>query len=128
MSQKFDFFKKCIFCQKTPQIPKIGFKVQNNQFFAFFFTVFTEGTQEKAIKLESKSYIFRQKRKIYYFNLPNHNFRKVQCDFASFRAGNLGTHLKIHSGEKSNKCNQCNYVSSQTSNLRTHLKTHSEEK
>ena len=83
--------------------------------------------QEKAIKLESKSNIFRQKRKIYYFNLPNHNFRKVQCDFASFRAGNLGTHLKIHSGEKSNKCNQCNYVSSQTSNLRTHLKTHGGE-
>ena len=29
--------------------------------------------------------------------------------------------LKIHSGEKSNKCNQCDYVSIQAGNLRTHI-------
>ena len=28
-----------------------------------------------------------------------------QCDYASSRAGDLGKHLKMHSGEKSNKCN-----------------------
>ena len=34
-----------------------------------------------------------------------------QCDFASSHAGHLGTHLKMHSGEKPNKCSQCNYAS-----------------
>ena len=32
------------------------------------------------------------------------------------------------SGEKSNKCNQCDYASSWAGNLRTHLKMHSGEK
>ena len=51
-----------------------------------------------------------------------------QCDYASFGAGHLRTHLKAHSEEKSNKCNQCVYASSYASALRTHLKTHSGEK
>ena len=39
--------------------------------------------------------------------------------------GDLRRHLKVHSEEKSNKCNQCWYTSSQhTCNLRRHLKTH----
>ena len=37
-------------------------------------------------------------------------------------------HLKIHSGEKLNKCNQCDSESSQEGNLWTHLKMHSEVK
>ena len=36
--------------------------------------------------------------------------------------------MKIHSGDKSNKCNQCNYASLQAGDLRKHLKTHSGEK
>ena len=46
-------------------------------------------------------------------------WRKVkqikQCDYAYFRASDLKKHLKMHSGEKSNKCNQCKYTSSQVS-------------
>ena len=34
--------------------------------------------------------------------------------------GQLRTHIKIHSGEKPNKCNQCDYASSQAGNLKTH--------
>ena len=48
-----------------------------------------------------------------------------QCDYASSRADSLRAHLKMHSGDKSNKCNQCDFASSYTSALRTHLKTHS---
>ena len=51
-----------------------------------------------------------------------------QCDYASSQAGNLRRHLKTHSGEKSNKCNQCDYTCSDQSALRPHLKTHSGEK
>ena len=39
-----------------------------------------------------------------------------QCDNA--------THLKIHCGEKPNKCNECDFASSQAGDLRRHLKTH----
>ena len=44
-----------------------------------------------------------------------------QCDFASSQAGDLRRHLKTHSGEKSNKCNKCDFASSYVSALRTHL-------
>ena len=48
-----------------------------------------------------------------------------KCKYASSRDGDLRRHLKMHRGEKSNKCNQCDYASSQASNLRRHLRTHS---
>ena len=51
-----------------------------------------------------------------------------QCDYASSQAGNLRTHMKTHSGEKSKKFNQCDYASSYAHHLRRHLKTYSGEK
>ena len=46
-----------------------------------------------------------------------------KCNHCVFSgAGNLRAHLKIHSGEKSNKCNQCDYASSQAGSLRKHLR------
>ena len=51
-----------------------------------------------------------------------------QCDFASFLAGDLRTHLTMHSEEKSNKCNQSDYAFSEKRKLVRHLKTHSGEK
>ena len=53
---------------------------------------------------------------------------KSMCLCIASYAGNLGKHLKIHSGEKSNKCNQRHYASSDEGNLRKHLRTHSGEK
>ena len=35
-----------------------------------------------------------------------------QCTYASYHAGDLRKHLKMHGGEKTNKCNQCDYASS----------------
>ena len=46
----------------------------------------------------------------------------------SSHASALRRHLKIHTGEKSNKCKQCNYASLYASDLKVHLKTHSGEK
>ena len=47
-----------------------------------------------------------------------------QCDYASSQAGHLRRHLKTHSGKKSNKCNHCYYASSRRDTLRRHLKAH----
>ena len=55
-------------------------------------------------------------------------FKCSQCEYTSFRAGPLRSHLKSHSGQKRNKCNQCDYVSSQAGKLRRHLQMHSREK
>ena len=48
-----------------------------------------------------------------------------QCDYAASYASILRTDLKMHCGEKSNKCNQCDNASSLAGNLRKRLKTHS---
>ena len=64
-----------------------------------------------------------------------------QCAYASYHAGDLRKHLKIHSGEESNKCNdfeyksilpgimmnQCDYASSRTDHLTSHIKKESED-
>ena len=50
-----------------------------------------------------------------------------RCEFSSSQTDDLRRHLKVHSGEKSNKCNQCDYASSRAGHLRRHLKVHSGE-
>ena len=50
------------------------------------------------------------------------SLRKVnQSNHASVYSSALSTHLKTHSGEKSNKCNQCAYASSHALNFGTNL-------
>ena len=44
-----------------------------------------------------------------------------QCAYASYHAGNLGKHLKIHCGEKTKKGSKCDYVSSEASHFEMHL-------
>ena len=51
-----------------------------------------------------------------------------QCNYASLRPSSLKIHLKIHSGEKENKCTLCNYASSNANSLKLHLETHTGEK
>ena len=65
-----------------------------------------------------------------YEELWNKNSKtlSIKTSFASFYASALRTHLKTHSGEKSNKCNLCDYASSEVGKLKRHLKRHSEEK
>ena len=47
-----------------------------------------------------------------------------KCNFVSSYARAFRTHLKLHSGEKQNKWNQCDFPSFGADGLRTHLKTH----
>ena len=50
--------------------------------------------------------------------------RNFNCSISTLcNAHHLRKHLKMHSGEKSNKCNQCNYATSDRSSLKIHLKT-----
>ena len=51
-----------------------------------------------------------------------YTIEKSQTSNASSQANDLRKHLKMHSGEKSSKCNQCDYASSQAGNLKLHLK------
>ena len=51
-----------------------------------------------------------------------------ECDDVSSETDSLKKHLKVHGGQKTNKCNQCGFASSSSSALRRHLKTHSGEK
>ena len=60
---------------------------------------------------------------------PSNNMAKdkskksIKCDSAIF-VGNFGRHLRIHSGEKSHKCEQCDFASAHAGNLKRHIKIH----
>ena len=65
-------------------------------------------------------------------HLKTHSGEKTnkcnQCDYACSDPDNLRKHLKIHNGEKSKKCNLCDFAPSKAGSLRRHFKTHSGEK
>uniref|UniRef100_A0A8D9ADG7 RE1-silencing transcription factor n=1 Tax=Cacopsylla melanoneura TaxID=428564 RepID=A0A8D9ADG7_9HEMI len=44
------------------------------------------------------------------------------CDYHSFNSGRMRTHIRIHLGDKSFKCQFCIYATSQKSHLTRHIK------
>ena len=56
--------------------------------------------------------------------MPN----ECSSESASSGAGDLVIHTKMHSEEKSMKCNQCKYASVHMGHLRQHMETHNGEK
>ena len=55
-------------------------------------------------------------------------FKCKQCDYASFQARDIMSHLKTHFEEKLQKCRQCPFASVWAVTLKNHVKTHSGEK
>ena len=52
----------------------------------------------------------------------------ICANFQHLKTANLNTHMKVHSGGKSNKCHQCKFATSRTAKLRIHIREHSGEK
>ena len=81
------------------------------------------------------SVILHPPREVIFFflriHLKIHSGEKEQkcnyCDFVCVQKGNLKRHIETHGGEKQNRCNQCQFSSYQKGNLRRHLKTHNKE-
>ena len=54
--------------------------------------------------------------------------KHIPPKYSFFFAAILRIHFKIHCEEKTHKCNQCDFASVHTHSLRTHLKIHSGKK
>ena len=81
-----------------------------------------------ALFISNKEHLYTQTALLLHSHGEHWDFSSDQCDYASYYASNLKSHLKTHCGERSNKCNQCDFASSRADHLRRHLKAHSGEK
>ena len=88
-----------------------------------------ENSQRRKVKQMQPMWLCIQSGRPLRTHLKTHSGEKSNIcnpyDFACTDQSSLSKHVKRHTGQKSNKCNQCDYASTSAGNLRTYLKRHS---